>query len=65
MPGQINLGSYAFVPETKENLDWAELVTLDLSEYPTPEGRQELAKSLIKALREKGFFYVVMPPQGR
>ncbi|KAH8984782.1 Clavaminate synthase-like protein [Lactarius hatsudake] len=58
MPGQVNLGSYAFVPETKENLDWAELVTLDLSKYPTPEGKQQLAESLIKALREKGFFYV-------
>ncbi|KAH9014763.1 Clavaminate synthase-like protein [Lactarius pseudohatsudake] len=58
MPGQVNLGSYTFVPETKENLDWAELVTLDLSKYPTPEGKQQLAESLIKALREKGFFYV-------
>ncbi|KAH9055354.1 Clavaminate synthase-like protein [Lactarius vividus] len=58
MPDQVNLGSYSFVPETKENLDWAELVTLDLSKYPTPEGKQELAESLIKALRENGFFYV-------
>ncbi|KZT19854.1 Clavaminate synthase-like protein [Neolentinus lepideus HHB14362 ss-1] len=52
------LGSYKFVEETKENLDWAELVTLDLSKYGTPEGNKELAQFLIKALREKGFFYV-------
>ncbi|KAH9163566.1 Clavaminate synthase-like protein [Lactarius sanguifluus] len=58
MPRKVNLGSYAFVPETKENLNWAELVTLDLSKYPNPEGKQQLAESLIKALREKGFFYV-------
>ena len=43
---------------SQENLDWAELVTLDLSKYGTTEGKQELAQFLIKALREKGFFYV-------
>ncbi|KAI0301692.1 Clavaminate synthase-like protein [Multifurca ochricompacta] len=58
MPGQVSLGSYTFVPETKENLDWAELITLDLSKYNTSEGKHELAQFLIKALREKGFFYV-------
>jgi len=52
------LGSYQYVPETKENLDWADLVTLDLSKYSTPEGKKELAKELISALRNKGFFYV-------
>ncbi|TRM65261.1 hypothetical protein BD626DRAFT_488191, partial [Schizophyllum amplum] len=52
------LGSYDHVPETKENLDWAELVTVDLTNYDTPEGKQEAAKTLIKAIREKGFFYV-------
>jgi DNA-directed RNA polymerase specialized sigma54-like protein len=51
------LGSY-IDHFSQENLDWAELVTLDLSKYGTPEGKQELAQSLIKALREKGFFYV-------
>jgi len=43
---------------SQENLDWAELVTLDFSKYDTAEGKQELAQSLIKALREKGFFDV-------
>ncbi|KZV87658.1 Clavaminate synthase-like protein [Exidia glandulosa HHB12029] len=52
------LGSYTFVEETKADLPWAELVTLDLAKFHTPEGRKELASFLIKALREKGFFYV-------
>lgn len=42
----------------QEDLDWAELVTLDLALYHTPEGKKDLAAFLIKALREKGFFYV-------
>ncbi|KAI0090928.1 Clavaminate synthase-like protein [Irpex rosettiformis] len=52
------LGSYNFVPETKENLDWADLITVDLSLYNTPEGKKQLAQTLIKAVREDGFFYV-------
>ncbi|KAE9390482.1 Clavaminate synthase-like protein [Gymnopus androsaceus JB14] len=52
------LGSFDYVPETKENLDWADLVTVDLSLYHTPEGKKQLAKTLIDAVREKGFFYV-------
>jgi len=52
------LGSFQYVPETKENLDWADLVTLDLSKYNTEQGKKELAQELISALRNKGFFYV-------
>ncbi|KAI0366153.1 Clavaminate synthase-like protein [Pilatotrama ljubarskyi] len=52
------LGSYDFVQETKENLPWADLTTLDLSLYGTPEGNQQLARTLVKAVREDGFFYV-------
>jgi isopenicillin N synthase-like dioxygenase len=39
-------------------LDWAELVTVDLSRLNTPEGKKEQAQILISALRDKGFFYV-------
>ena len=42
----------------QENLDWADLITIDLSLYSTPEGKKELAQTLIKAVREDGFFYV-------
>ncbi|RPD72452.1 Clavaminate synthase-like protein [Lentinus tigrinus ALCF2SS1-7] len=52
------LGQYNYVQETKENLDWADLVTLDFSKYGTPEGKKELADELIKAVRDYGFFYV-------
>ncbi|WVW85281.1 hypothetical protein I302_107319 [Kwoniella bestiolae CBS 10118] len=49
---------YDYVPETKENLDWADLPTIDLSKFSTPEGKTELAQTLIEAIRTKGFFYV-------
>ena len=39
-------------------MDWADLITVDLSLYATEEGRKELAQTLIKAVREDGFFYV-------
>jgi len=52
------LGSYNFVAETKESLEWADLITVDLSQFGTPEGKKELAQTLIKAVREDGFFYV-------
>ncbi|PIL35307.1 hypothetical protein GSI_02032 [Ganoderma sinense ZZ0214-1] len=52
------LGSFNYVSETKENLDWADLVTLDFSGYGTPEGNKKLAAELIRAVREDGFFYV-------
>ncbi|KAE8416794.1 hypothetical protein BDV36DRAFT_284314 [Aspergillus pseudocaelatus] len=49
---------YDHVPVTKENLDWAELVTLDLSQYDQPGGKEELVKQLDHAVRHVGFFYV-------
>lgn len=42
----------------QENLDWADLITLDFSLLQTPEGKKELAATLVKAVREHGFFYV-------
>jgi hypothetical protein len=42
----------------KENLDWAELVTIDLAKFGTPEGKRDLADVLVKSVRETGFFYV-------
>ncbi|KAI0090927.1 Clavaminate synthase-like protein [Irpex rosettiformis] len=52
------LGQYDFVPETKEDLPWADLITVDLALFGTPEGKKELAQTLIKGVREDGFFYV-------
>lgn len=48
----------AFLNGHKENLDWADLITLDLSLYGSPEGNKQLAQTLIKGVREDGFFYV-------
>ncbi|EKM58677.1 uncharacterized protein PHACADRAFT_253164 [Phanerochaete carnosa HHB-10118-sp] len=52
------LGSFNFVPETKENLEWADLITLDFNLLSSPEGKKELAQTLVKGVREDGFFYV-------
>ncbi|KAK2002578.1 2OG-Fe(II) oxygenase superfamily protein [Colletotrichum falcatum] len=60
MPSAVSqLYQYAHVPETEEDLDWADLPTIDLSKYGTPEGNKELAQTLIEAIRTKGFFYVI------
>jgi isopenicillin N synthase-like dioxygenase len=53
-----NLKSYVHPPETKADLDWAELVTLDLEDYDRPGGKERLAKQLEHAVHHVGFFYV-------
>lgn len=53
-----NLRPYVHPPETKESLPWAELVTLDLEDYPRPGGKERLAKQLEHAVHHVGFFYV-------
>ncbi|KAL3462017.1 putative 1-aminocyclopropane-1-carboxylate oxidase [Aspergillus heterothallicus] len=50
--------SYVQVPETSENLDWADLRTLDLSKFDQPGGKEELAAELTQAIEDVGFFYV-------
>ncbi|KAI1469109.1 Clavaminate synthase-like protein [Daldinia caldariorum] len=57
MPGRI-IDRYEHVPVTQEDLDWADLVTLDLSLYEQPGGKEELVKQLDHAVRHVGFFYV-------
>ncbi|KAK3066741.1 hypothetical protein LTR53_016775 [Teratosphaeriaceae sp. CCFEE 6253] len=57
MPGKI-LSPYTRVPETHADLDWAELVTLDLGLFDTPGGKQALAEQLTYAAQHVGFFYV-------
>jgi len=53
-----NLPAYVHPPETKEDLPWAELVTLDLEDYGRPGGKERLAKQLEHAVHHVGFFYV-------
>ncbi|RFU31153.1 hypothetical protein B7463_g5178, partial [Scytalidium lignicola] len=52
------LERYQHPPETKENLPWAELVTLDLEDFDRPGGKERLAKQLEHAVHHVGFFYV-------
>lgn len=50
--------SYAYVPETQEELDWADLPTVDLSLFTTDESKKALAQTLLDAVKTKGFFYL-------
>ncbi|KAK2002125.1 2OG-Fe(II) oxygenase superfamily protein [Colletotrichum falcatum] len=45
--------------ETKHELDWAEFVTLDLSQFDAPGGKESLAAQLRDAVHQIGFFYVI------
>lgn len=49
---------YQDIPPTTANLDFADLITLDLSLFDTPSGRQQLARQLEHAISTIGFFYV-------
>ncbi|KFH40543.1 hypothetical protein ACRE_087650 [Hapsidospora chrysogenum ATCC 11550] len=53
------LPAYQQVQETKHELEWADLVTLDLSKFDQPGGKEALAKQLFEALQTIGFFYIV------
>lgn len=53
-----NLKPYEHPPETTASLPWSELVTLDLSDYERPGGKERLAKQLEHAVHHVGFFYV-------
>ncbi|KAJ5090234.1 hypothetical protein N7532_008918 [Penicillium argentinense] len=44
---------------TKEDLDWAPLVEIDLSQFDHPGGKEELAKQLHDAVTRVGFWVVV------
>ncbi|KAF9011874.1 hypothetical protein BDQ17DRAFT_1396920 [Cyathus striatus] len=44
-------------PATKEDVEWADILTVDLSLYDTK--REELIKTVETALQRDGFFYVV------
>ncbi|KAJ5483810.1 UPF0676 protein [Penicillium diatomitis] len=53
-----NLTPYVHPPETTEDLFWSDLVTLDLSDFTKPGGKQRLASQLSDAVQKVGFFYV-------
>ncbi|KAJ7676243.1 hypothetical protein B0H17DRAFT_1016133 [Mycena rosella] len=59
VPTSTNLKpKYSDTPETTADLDWAELVSLDLSTFTAPGGKAALAQQLKYAVHNVGFFYV-------
>lgn len=50
-----NLEPYEHPPETKADLPWSELVTLDLEDYNRPGGKERLSKQLEHAVHHVGF----------
>lgn len=58
-PSRIEYTRYQDIPETQADLEWADLVTIDLSRFDEPGGKQELASQLKHAISTIGFFYVI------
>jgi isopenicillin N synthase-like dioxygenase len=50
--------AYSQVPESRYELDWADLVTLDLSKFDQSGGKEQLAAQLRDAVHNVGFFYI-------
>ena len=40
-------------------VEWADLVTLDLSKFDEPGGKEALARQLFDAIQKVGFFYII------
>ncbi|KAI0469647.1 Clavaminate synthase-like protein [Xylariaceae sp. FL0804] len=53
-----DIPTYHQIPETSYELEWADLVTLDLSQFDQPGGKEALAKKLFDAIQKIGFFYI-------
>jgi isopenicillin N synthase-like dioxygenase len=54
-----DIPNYQVIPETTADLDWADLITLDLSQFDQPGGKEKLAAQLKDAIRAVGFFYII------
>ncbi|TAQ86450.1 hypothetical protein B7494_g5224 [Chlorociboria aeruginascens] len=56
---RVPLKPWSRPAQTTSDLDWAPLVTLDLSKFDSPGGKAELAKQLFDAVTKVGFWVVV------
>lgn len=56
--GKVPIKSWSRPQPTTEDLDWAPLSTIDLSQFDKPGGKQELAKQLYDAITRVGFWVV-------
>ncbi|KAJ8075144.1 hypothetical protein PM082_019472 [Marasmius tenuissimus] len=54
-----DLDSWVPPPETKAELDWAPLLTVDLSRFDSPGGKESLAAELRDAVTTWGFWTVI------
>lgn len=54
-----SIAPYQDTSETKADLEWADLVTLDLSKFDSPDGKKQLAAQLKDAIHRIGFFYII------
>lgn len=59
LPQPQPLPKYEQVEVTKQELDWADLVTLDLEDFDRSGGKDRLSKQLFDAVQNIGFFYVI------
>jgi isopenicillin N synthase-like dioxygenase len=59
MGSYIEYTRYQDIAETTADLDWADLITIDLSKFDQAGGKQELAAQLKHAISTVGFFYVI------
>ncbi|KAK5720156.1 hypothetical protein LTR15_007429 [Elasticomyces elasticus] len=55
---KTQLPRYEQVAESQHELDWADLISLDLSKFDAPGGKQQLANQLQEAVHKVGFFYI-------
>ncbi|EIM83980.1 Clavaminate synthase-like protein [Stereum hirsutum FP-91666 SS1] len=46
-------------PTATEDLEWADLISIDLSQASTAAGRRTLAKQMLEAMTTQGFFYAI------
>jgi hypothetical protein len=56
---KVTIKPWSRPAHTRENIDWAPLVEIDLSRFDEPGRKQELAKQLYDAVTRVGFWVVV------
>src|ERR1700761_6721235 len=54
-----NYTRYQDIAETTADLEWADLIAIDLAQFDQPGGKQKLAAQLKQAISTVGFFYVI------
>lgn len=58
-PNKLFAKPWSRPQQTKEELEWAPLTTIDCSRFDEPGGNQELAKQLEDTITRVGFWIVI------